>query len=388
MKQLRMIFGFLIMAWGLVVLGCSNLTAGSVAAPVAPATYSVTYLGNSNTGGTVPGNQTKTQGTALTLAANSGSLERTGTSFAGWATAADGSGTPYAAGATYTADAALALYAKWTALPVTADLTSLTLSGNPTGYAFSAGTYTYSGITVPYATTDVTVTPTGAGTITVNGTAVASESASASISLTAGSATTITVVATDAGKTAKTYTLSVTRLLLAVGDSYGGGKVAYILVFGDTGYSATVQHGLIAATADQSSFIVWALPAFQGPFVPNSGAIGIAIGTGFGNTNAIIAQNGEGTNYAAGLARACRDGGYSDWFLPSRDELSKLYQNKATIGGFGSAWYWSSSENYATSGDYAFGYAFDKAFLDLGSLYKAFGDGVNRSYYVRAVRYY
>ena len=56
------------MAIGLGVLGCSNMTAG----PVAQATYSVTYLGNSNTGGAVPSNQTKIQGTALTLAAKDG----------------------------------------------------------------------------------------------------------------------------------------------------------------------------------------------------------------------------------------------------------------------------------------------------------------------------
>jgi hypothetical protein len=37
-------------------------------------------------------------------------------------------------------------------------------------------------------------------------------------------------------------------------------------------------------------------------------------------------------------------GGKDDWFLPSSDELDELYQNKGVIGGFGSGWYWSSSE--------------------------------------------
>ena len=80
-------------------------------------TYAVTYNANGATSGTAPANQTKTQGTNLTLATNSGTLAKTGFSFAGWNTAADGSGTTYAGGATYSTDAALTLFAKWTALP-------------------------------------------------------------------------------------------------------------------------------------------------------------------------------------------------------------------------------------------------------------------------------
>lgn len=81
------------------------------------ATYEITYNGNSNTGGTAPSNQTKNQGVSLALAANSGNLNRTGFSFAGWNTAMNGGGTSYAVGAPYAADSALALYARWNALP-------------------------------------------------------------------------------------------------------------------------------------------------------------------------------------------------------------------------------------------------------------------------------
>jgi len=58
-------------------------------------------------------------------------------------------------------------------------------------------------------------------------------------------------------------------IYLRVGDVYQGGKVAYILVSGDPGYDATTQHGLIAATSDQSRSITWdrltgEFPLYQG----------------------------------------------------------------------------------------------------------------------------
>jgi len=107
-----------------------------------PNTYTVSYDANGATSGTAPASQTKTQGVDLTLASNTGNLAKTGFTFAGWNTAADGSGTDYAEGATYTTDAALALYAKWTTLPtytVTYDANGATSGTTPANQTKTQG---------------------------------------------------------------------------------------------------------------------------------------------------------------------------------------------------------------------------------------------------------
>ena len=96
--------------------------------------------------------------------------------------------------------------------------------------------------------------------------------------------------------------------------------------------------GLISALSDQSAGIQWS--------IGNNIIIGTAtgIGTGSANTNAIISNQGIGTSYAAGLANAYTGGGYTDWFLPSKDELNLMFLQKSLIGGFSTNWYWSSTE--------------------------------------------
>ena len=106
-------------------------------------------------------------------------------------------------------------------------------------------------------------------------------------------------------------------------------------------------------------------------------ATGSTIGSGLTNTNLIVSSTGTESN----AAKLCYDlslNGYSDWYLPSQDELGKLYLNHTSIGGFASAGYWSSTES-----DYGTAY------------YVNFADGILTNtdlkeypYRVRAIRYF
>ena len=167
---------------------------------------------------------------------------------------------------------------------------------------------------------------------------------------------------------------------LSIGDYYQGGKIAYILVTGDPGYDATTPHGLIAAISDQSTGIRW----YNGGYT-TTGATGTAIGTGLANTNTIISSQGAtSTSYAAGLARAHTGGGYTDWYLPSKDELNKLYLNRIAIGVVNNSTignvYWSSTERDDIS-------AWSQDFYD-GSPYAGnqLNYGKTFTFYVRAIR--
>ncbi len=107
-------------------------TTRSVALSVNPGPYTVSYDGNANTGGTAPSSQLKTHNVGLTLS-GAGTLVRSGYTFSGWNTAANGSGgTAYAAGASYTANAATTLYAQW--------VDSLTWDANGSGVDQTNGT--------------------------------------------------------------------------------------------------------------------------------------------------------------------------------------------------------------------------------------------------------
>jgi hypothetical protein len=147
-----------------------------------------------------------------------------------------------------------------------------------------------------------------------------------------------------------------------VGELWGGGVVFWV--------DNTDQHGLICSLTDISTSYTFSNIT--------SALIGITAQSswnGQGNSSAIITQTG----HTSSAAKLCDDytnanygtGIYSDWYLPTTDQLSLLYQAKyqvnKTIDNDGNSattsivktFYWSSCELTDSGGwrfDFAHGY--------------------------------
>ena len=123
---------------------------------------------------------------------------------------------------------------------------------------------------------------------------------------------------------------------LKIGMDYKGGKVAYLLTPSDPGYDANVQHGIIAAVSDLPGEVAWGC---NDKFLAGRSSIGA------GSQNTIdIASGCSVAGNAATLCSNLSQGGYDDWYLPSKDELNKLFLQMKVIGGFREVCYWSSTE--------------------------------------------
>ncbi|MBN1338807.1 MAG: DUF1566 domain-containing protein [Bacteroidales bacterium] len=104
-------------------------------------------------------------------------------------------------------------------------------------------------------------------------------------------------------------------------------------------YLDGIGSGLVCTGIDQGTGAQW------GCYGTTTGSTGTAVGSGALNTTAIVAGCSE-TGTAARICDELALNGYSDWFLPSKDELNLMYQNLKAIGmgGFTDGYYWSSSE--------------------------------------------
>jgi hypothetical protein len=123
--------------------------------------------------------------------------------------------------------------------------------------------------------------------------------------------------------------------LYSIGDTGpAGGTVFYVTDGG--------AQGLEAAPADSVSSI-W------GCFGDEIGGTSTGVGSGAANTDAIVGGCTTETDAtAAEVAKMYELNGFTDWFLPSKDELNSLYLQKDVVGGFASFGYWSSSQASAS----------------------------------------
>lgn len=164
---------------------------------------------------------------------------------------------------------------------------------------------------------------------------------------------------------------------LAVGDAYAGGYIIHL--------NSTKQGGIVCAKLDQSggNAIQWA-----GNVNSNTNATGTAVGTGQANTTAIVNDQGTAIHYAARICNELVLEGYSDWYLPSKDELNLMFSLAlSSKGNFQDNIYWSSTEEPTGSSG---GESGDAWCQDFDSNYGNYGDqnydGKNSKHIVRAVR--
>jgi hypothetical protein len=187
-------------------------------------------------------------------------------------------------------------------------------------------------------------------------------------------ATGLTGPAGPAGPTGATGPAGGSGYAHYIGEAFGGGVIFHLWkdTFG-------TEHGLIIDLSDLSTSQPW------------SNITGTIIGVsaenywdGLSNSNAVVAQTGH-TSSAALLCLNCTNGGYSDWYLPSIQELNMLWKNyydvSKTIYQIPGAHqmlpnnYWSSTETF-TNNAYYYGFI-------LGG---ANHDNKGNTYFVRAIR--
>jgi uncharacterized repeat protein (TIGR02543 family) len=112
-------------------------TTTTITAEYSINTYTVTYNDNTSTGGSVPvdGSSPYNYNSSVTVLGNTGTLVKTGYTFAGWNTEAGGGGTDYAPAATFSITTDTVLYAQWTVTSFACgDDVTFTYNGSPVTY--------------------------------------------------------------------------------------------------------------------------------------------------------------------------------------------------------------------------------------------------------------
>jgi len=182
-------------------------------------------------------------------------------------------------------------------------------------------------ITLPAGTVVATLAPT----ITVSPGVVSVSPASG---VTQNFTNSVTYTVTKDDNTTKVYTVTVTVTPYALRDpGPAGGFIFYI----NPNYVTDGWKYLEVAPSDTSSNSRWSVAV---------GLVGTVTAIGKGQTNTNVIVSGITGESSAKLCNNLVLGSYSDWFLPSKDELHLIYTNLKAfgVGSFPGGAYWNSSE--------------------------------------------
>ena len=304
-------------------------------------------------------NQLVEFGSTVTL--NLNSFYWIGSSFTGWNTSFDGSGTEYTDGDSFTMDQeGVTLFAQWTINQYTITYADLDGTG---GTVPDPITLDYGYFTTAENPGNLVNIENGISLI-LSGWAVFNDGIDTGIVLELGE--TYPMTASDVTLYAQWTVIS------AIGPA--GGWIIY-----DKGSYSDGWRYLEAAPYDQSSGIRWNNGANT-----ETGAIAMELGTGGSNTGFIIASQGAG-DYAAQLCNDLsiiyNEVSYDDWFLPSADELSAMFLLKnRNIGDLSDFPYWSSTDEEIPGEGYISAISIDFSNGSLG------GNPKEDPLFVRAIR--
>jgi hypothetical protein len=236
--------------------------------------------------------------------------------------------------------------------------------------------------TLSWSVTDATsvTIDNGVGTVALSGTTTVSPTTTTTYILTATN---------TAGSVTATTTVTVSSYVLGDIGPAGG------YIFYDKGYYSKADFTIVKAAGNGTvpitpPYDAWRYLEAAPSDNPNAvwgckgtsifGAGGTAVGAGEQNT--IDIEAGCTTpDTAADLCANLSLGGYSDWFLPSKDELNLMYENLKLfgVGGFAGIAYWSSSE---FTSEFSADFAWAQNFTDGNQGYTL----KNSTVLVRAVR--
>ena len=305
-------------------------------------TLTVTY--NSQSGSSITAGSTST-GASMSLP---GTPTRTGYTFAGWFVATSGGSAitfPYA----HSQTANFTLYAQWTAAAP-----AFSLSSSSESKAQNTAIVGYTITSTGGAIASYAISPSAPTGLTFS----TSTGLLSGTPTTVQSATAYTITATNTTSTAtRTFTLTVTAAATCatggaciVGNTGpGGGIVFYVHASGTFACGATLASTCkYLEAAPTSGTNLWTDDGYSWSGITDAeigaDARGTAIGTGYKNTVAMVTQSSTARR-AGTITRAYRGpNNLSDWYLPSKDELGKLYEWRNTVGGWNGSSYFSSSE--------------------------------------------